>query len=196
MPSSRSMSTDELQRYTRDICSTNKKLFAILICWWGDRSKWYKTILDLVDEGITDSDLPFDRVTNSSSTGRHTRRAYKLCVKGHGKCSATSASSHHCLVKALYDWQQREIDDFSRLQWAALSPVFRKSAGQIPHYEFELETLMPFTEDYERTQTLARGYSDVWPIRICAGHQELYKPLDLQVSPKLAAGQLSYFNGN
>ena len=35
MPSSRSMSTDDLQRYTKDICGTRKKLFAILI-WGGE----------------------------------------------------------------------------------------------------------------------------------------------------------------
>lgn len=185
MATSRSMSTDELQRYTRDICRTRKKLFAILICGWGDRSIWYKTVLDLVDEGITDSDLPFDRVhlTDSSSTNRHTRRAYKLCVKGHGKCSATSASSHRCLVRALYDWPQGEIDNFSRHQWMVLSPVFRKQAGQIRHYEFEETTLMPFTEDFERTdRLLTGGYSDVWPVRICAGHQDIYSSPDFEVS--------------
>lgn len=171
---------DDLKHYAREICQTRKKLFAILICGWGERNKCCKTILGLVDEGIKDSDLPFDRVhlADSSPRNRHSRRPYKLCIRGHTNCTG---SRHRCIIKALQDWPQKEIDDFSRDQWMVLSPVFRRDGDQIPHYDFDDRTLMPFKKDYERTDLLTGGYSEVWPVRICSGHQSLYKSLDNKV---------------
>ena len=149
---------DRLGFYTREICQARKKLFATLLCGWGRRSKCSRTILGLVDEEVTDSDLPFERfhLVEGPSANRYARRPYKLCIKGgHFKCTSTN---HRCVVKTLQSWEQREIDDFTRDQWMVLSPVFEKIAGQIQHYELDDRILMPFKEDYQRTQLLQGGY--------------------------------------
>lgn len=186
---------DSLEFYASEICRARKRLFAILLCGWGARSKCCKTILELVKEGVTDADLPFERVhlTESESSRRDARRSYKLCVKGgHAKCTS---SNHRCVVRALQDWPQPEIDNFSRDQWMVLSPVFDKVAGQIRHYDFDDRILLPFKEDYRGTQLLQGGYSEVWPVRICAGHQMIYQSPNPQVSSKPTHKQPCVSNG-
>jgi hypothetical protein len=174
MPSSDPLTRVDLHRYANAICNSNKKLFAILIFEYGDEAKWFKTMLGLIDEGITDSDLPFDRVytIESESKKPDPRRPYKLSVRSHTLCTP---NNHSCVIKTFKTWSRRELDTFSRDQWMVLSPVFRKAPGQIPHYKLGDRTLLPFIEDRERTQLLTGGYSDVWPVRICEGHQYLYQ---------------------
>jgi hypothetical protein len=179
--SSSPLSKDNLQSYTSAICmGGRKKLFAILIYGWGEMSGYCKTILDLVDDGITDSQLPFERIhlTGKESGSWHSQNSYKLCIKGHAKCKT---SDHGCVVKALQNWSQKDIDDFFRIQWMVLAPVFRVSGDDITHFDLDHRMLLPFTEDKEGDGPIPGGYSEVWQIQICDGHQNFYTPFNTEV---------------
>jgi hypothetical protein len=178
------MDEETLDSYANSICSSRMKLFTILLCGSGLRRVW---IRDFVDKGITDSDLPFERYFLQEEEPRNQttrKRPFRLCSKRHAE-----SDSHPCAVTVMQNWPQREIGDFCRDQWMVQSPVFRRTPGGIPHYELDNRIVMPFEEDYESDKTAFRtgGYSDVWPVRICAGHQDLYRSSDQQVSNPLSS---------
>ena len=171
--SSSSLDNEKLKYYTSEICRARRKLFAILVYGWGESSesgRCCKTVLDLVHEGVTDADLPFDRNKSTGIVRGNDRNGntFKLCFQGHAECKS---SDHRCLVEALEHWPKKGIIDFSRLQWTVLAPVLEKTGDEIPHFDLDRRMLLPFREDHETDNPIHGGYSEVWRVRICAGHQ-------------------------
>jgi hypothetical protein len=173
------MDDDQRSHYATGICAGRKKLFVILCVSITMR----QYIRNFVDEGLTDSDLPFIRVPTGPSTSNV---SYMLCSTKH--VHNMEQSPHPCAISAMSGWTKREIGnfckDFCRDQWMVLAPVFERIQGQIPHYNFDNSTIMPFSEDYEKDKKYSQqgGYSNVWAVKISAGHQDLYQSRDVHVS--------------
>jgi hypothetical protein len=140
------------------IFSHAKKIFAILVligCQSSTR--------EFLDCGITDEDLPLSRTSPS--------------IIGHESPSfnwAQIQTRSGLPVEFLRTWDRHDVEEFCRLQWLFLSPVFNLGEG-IRHYDLEDNCVLPFIEDQERTNTKSGGFSDVWNIRIHPAHQNLYQ---------------------
>jgi hypothetical protein len=147
-----------ISEYAPLIHKHSSKLFAILVIILKSSS-----ILEFVDENITDDDLPLVRFYIADPQQiRSDRNSFALCGekrKGHP-------------IAAMKNWSQRDVKSFSRDQWSFLAPVF--SNGK--HYKFDDNTILPFVEDQEgqRGKVRSGGYSQVWGIRIHRDHQHLY----------------------
>jgi hypothetical protein len=157
--------------YVNSICSGATKLFALLLCHWGIS----RDILKLIEEGISDTDLPFTRVYQNS-------RGYTLAKKEHD--SGDLKDHQACVIKTFSTWRAADLVPLLREQWMVLSPVFgAELPGVSPHYEFEHWTILPFVEDQERVEGGMKysGYSESWTLRIHPAHQNIILPADPSV---------------
>lgn len=167
----------DLDVYSLKISEKCRRLLAVLLIGAFKRTAT-DSIIEFVNEGITDKDLPFSRHTISDP--KHT---FMLCSQHHKQ------HKHPCAFKVMRIWSNKDVDEFCKKQWVVQSPVFDKPQGKnvVPHYTFDANTVLPFIETYEHKAEYSHrgGYSEVWPVRIAAGHQTLYASDDAQVRPKL-----------
>lgn len=164
---------EELKFYAKTISTQCKRLLALLII--GAFKPIAQRLIEFVKRGITDIDLPFHRYPLGN------RQSYMLCSERHMKSGA-----HPCAVEAMKDWEIQEIKEFCRLQWVVQAPLFQKKDridGSARHYEFDQSVVLPFIETYEYESSYSHqgGYSQVWPVRMAPGHQDIYLPADLKV---------------
>lgn len=146
-----------------------KQLLAILVCG-GQQS----IFLDLLEEDVTDKDLPFTRIDGPSIPGGYARK-FKLARKDHSSCQSMDHAS--CGIQAL-----EKLDDpedrtaICRNQWLVLAPIFRKmeDSRRILHLELDIACILPFTEE-KKEELKQGGYSDVWPVQIHPAHQEFLR---------------------
>jgi hypothetical protein len=121
-------------RYTDKILSTSK-LFALLLCTSETR---IQAILQFVDEEITDSDLPFVRVSSKMADTTNSGLIYSLCRKDHGREPEGHVS---CGIKTVSSWSQRDLGNLWRDQWVVQAPVFGKATDAIPHLDMPREVV-------------------------------------------------------
>jgi hypothetical protein len=168
--------------YINAICSTSKKLFAILLCTSSAGN--VRFICDFIDEGVNDADLPLTRVyPNGGTLSSHNRRMYTLARADHRSCMLLDHSS--CGINLFSKWHRMEIQNLCRDQWLALAPVFESVPGNIPpHLSLDDAVVLPYIQDWELDVTRIKpgGYSEVWPVRIHPAHQKLLKSADPLVS--------------
>jgi hypothetical protein len=148
----------DCENMASSIVYQEKKLFAILV--WLDRLACIQTLLD---EGLTDEDLPLSRIDTTDNV--------------HGSLSFNYSQVRTCSglpVKALRFWESHAIEEFLRIQWMFLAPVFN-FGEEIKHYDLDDNCVLPFIEDEEKTNAKSGGYSDVWGVRIHPAHQNLYR---------------------
>jgi hypothetical protein len=119
-------------------------------------------IQPLLDEGLTDEHLPLSRIETTDNVHGSLRFNYSLRT-----CSGRP-------VKALRIWESHAIEEFLRVQWMFLAPVF-DFGEEIKHYDLPDNCVLPFIEDEERTNAKSGGYSEVWGVRIHPAHQNLYR---------------------
>lgn len=120
-----------------------RKIFAILVCIGKG-----KLVSSFLSEGITDADLPISIPKGSSQQ--------KKWITPIETCGG---------------WSSRELDDFSRVQWYFLAPIFTKLRTQ--HYELDDNCVMPFIKDTEH-EARSGGFSDVWEVVIHPAHQKFF----------------------
>lgn len=136
------LSAQKVLLYASEIYHDSRKIFAILVYLGRGHD-----ILNFLYERITDDDLPL-------------------------KSPGSTIEARGSLPKALRNWPQRELQDFSRVQWYFLAPVFFTAHG---YYELDECAIMPFVEDNENAHVRRGGYGEVWSVRIHPAHQNFYK---------------------
>jgi hypothetical protein len=133
--------------YAAKACKCAKKLYAILAY-----IKKGAEICSLLDEGISDEDLPLKRVPNAKSRFALYRQTGER-------------------IHTLEAWKEKYLENFDRVQWWMTSPVFKEQE----HYELDDKTILPFIH-FESTPD-ANGktqgaYSEVYPVHIHPAHHE------------------------
>ncbi|KAH7317940.1 putative cyclin-dependent kinase 2 [Rhexocercosporidium sp. MPI-PUGE-AT-0058] len=165
-------SEDDIRHYTALILSSCKRLFTIMI-----RTPDINLSLlrDLLEEGISDRNLPFSRVFVSTlpSDGH---QEYILGKAGHDLCK--EAAHKDCAIKSLSSLNQEIIKDICGRQWSALAPIFEGVTNGIVHYDFEFGTILPYIEDSEREKSKPGGFGEVWSVKIHPAHQKLLPSSD------------------
>lgn len=169
------MDKESLEFYAESICSTSKKLFAVLICTLSGAQS--RAICNFIQEGINDTDLPFERLylndRPANSSGRY--QMYTLAKKEH-EASCTFPIHTLCGINTVSNWPRDQVQSFCRDQWLVLAPIFESTPGtDPPHRSFPESVVLPFTEDWENDSAAVKfgGYSEVWAIRIHPAHQQL-----------------------
>ncbi|KAF4161116.1 hypothetical protein CNMCM6069_006079 [Aspergillus lentulus] len=126
----------------RRIVRTSMKLFAILVS-----RKRGADILRFLDEGISDTDLPF--FMKPARTGSE-----RMTLQTNGGRD----------IKALSEWTDPEIKSLAKKQWRMLAPVFEQGK----HYDFPVAQILPFTNS-GRIE-IESGFSEVFQAFIHPAH--------------------------
>jgi serine/threonine protein kinase len=140
------------------IAQTSRKLFAIL-AYLGKGS----LITAFLDEHITDSDLPLEA---------------PLALVGQ--------ENQGMLSKVFANRRSRDINDFCRVQWYFLAPIFDRLHK---HYELDDNVVLPFIKN-EESSAQQGGYSEVWEVKIHPAHQQLRSSLVVGKEPSFAIKRL------
>ncbi|RDL36219.1 uncharacterized protein BP5553_06831 [Venustampulla echinocandica] len=135
--------------------TTRKKIFAIL----GLMEK-YPEIVNFIQEGLHDNDLPFI-LSNGPYPGSR-----QLDRKGSdGKLRP---------IQLFNKWRLSERESFNNYQWQLIAPYFHLSTKpnqKVQHYNFEEHRIvLPYIEDDEGKRGNAGGYGDVWRVKIHPAH--------------------------
>lgn len=121
-----------------------KNLFGILAYMKKGGEVWA-----LIEEGISDADLPFERCQGEADPFSLRRKSGE---------------------KVLQQWERKERETFSREQWCMLAPVFEDKK----HHVLHKNTVLPFiTIDSgrgEQGSLSGGGYSEVFTTRIHNAH--------------------------
>ncbi|CZR67922.1 uncharacterized protein PAC_17821 [Phialocephala subalpina] len=143
-------SDTEAEEYASTICFCARRLYATLAY-----IKKSADIKELLEEGITDNDLPFLRQPNKRSRFALHRR--------NGEA-----------IKTLEAWEDSRLKKFDRYQWWMNSPVFKLNKEP---YELNDKTILPFV-DFEMPEGIETkkqgGYSEVYPVRVHPAHHEFW----------------------
>lgn len=165
------MFPDKSQEERQCICdriTPARKLLAIHLYGPEDNEK---AILDLLNEGITDQDLPFLRINRNKMCENGYTPEFTLGKNSHSKCQL--GDHKKCGIEALEHWDLSKIENLCRYQWTVLAPIFEPSAEGIPHFDLDDGCLLPFIMDGEK-EAIQGGYSDVWKVTIHPGHQNFF----------------------
>ncbi|CAM1510685.1 Fc.00g010200.m01.CDS01 [Cosmosporella sp. VM-42] len=136
--------------------TSRKKIFAILVLVGK-----VDAIRDFIDEGIYDSDLPFDYSREPNTTGgrREGRRLKRITETGEMQP-----------INLFTKWKHEDVDAFEGQQWKVDVVIFRTCEGnsrQPPDFKLKGKSILPFTEAVE----LGRGgFSAVHRVKIHRGH--------------------------
>jgi hypothetical protein len=89
-----SLGPQELLSYSLTVCKNSKKIFALLV--YNGKTKY---ICDFLNDGISDSNLPFVRSDESRVSSQQLMiRPYDLCTADHSKCLEKSHEA--CGIRA------------------------------------------------------------------------------------------------
>jgi len=138
-----------------------------------------ESILDILEEGVTDLDLPLERQQLPTYPGNYNRRFVLFCSRDHYDYRNCTDRDHATCkitsVRSMSNWTRNQIENFDAIQWRVKAPVFEKlPQGEIQHFDLHSNVVMPYVEDGEE-QLEQSGYSYVWPVRIHPAHQSVYK---------------------
>lgn len=126
-------------------------------------------ILDFVEQGIDDSDLPLSIIhDNSSSLG------LEGSVDGdEDDYLARSTSDGPIIIRGFCQWHYTQRETFYNNQWRVQIPIFRKVRRQIPDahpiHTFGNEVILPWTECEEHYD----GNSVVSRVKVHKAHSQL-----------------------
>jgi len=168
------LTTQELRRYIDIIFNPSRMATGVFITVLGTKKE---SILDILDEGVADSDLALERQQSPTYTGNYNPPFVLFCSKGHyDHCRDRShVSCKITSVRAMSNWSRKQIEDFDAIQWRVKAPIFEKlPQGEIQHFNLHSNVVMPYVEDGEEQQERG-GYSYVWAVRIHPAHQSVYK---------------------
>jgi hypothetical protein len=164
------------------ICNTAQRLFTVLLC--GSEGRYRLAILDFVEGGVTDADLPLVRVYLTASVSSRGRMIYTLGKKNHEYCPRSQHDN--CGINCLSSWRPSNIEELCRDQWLVLAPVFKTYWDFVEHHNLDSSIVLPYIEDQESDNELVKygGYSEVWGVRIHPAHQRLLRSRDQSVRQK------------
>jgi hypothetical protein len=165
------MQRDEILDTSKRIWKAAPRIFAILVCMNKGRC-----IINFLNEGLEDEDLPFKR-SEIKEIGAGANN-FKLRSRRHdGK-----------RINSMSNWGRSEITTFGRDQWWMLAPIFKEgktNRAKVRHWDLEDNCVLPFIEDTKRTKVKESGFSSVWGVLIHPAHQLLYKSTNPKVrNPK------------
>lgn len=135
-------------------CKCGKQLYAILAY-----IKKGPDIRSLLEEGLTDNDLPFARLSKPTRLTR----------------------SSGDPITTFRDWEEKKLLKFHRIQWWMTAPVFKNQE----HHELHKNTILPFVPfDLPEAKKKAKqgGYSTVYPVRIHPAHHTFWKNCNEEVN--------------
>ena len=165
------MAEPKLAHYVDSIYRDATKIFGFLLCR-SSCNDCGKIIKKLIDENISDTDLPFSRIhAHSTNTGSSNSQIVASSAYTLGRSSCPCDRHKECGIKAFSKWKRIDIQDLDRDQWITLAPVFENLA----HYNFGDNVILPFTDDRQRfpEEIKMGGYSEVWATRIHPAHQKI-----------------------
>lgn len=140
---------DQCRNLAYTINQRHKKLFGILSIIGKESA-----IFQFLAEGLCDDDLPMDCPNQG--------------VIGTSKKALLESSTTNKILLASANWSRWDLDEFRRLQWSFLSPVFGNDA---PHYEFNRNVVLPFLPLGDVDATIAQGgFSTVCRVKIHPQH--------------------------
>jgi serine/threonine protein kinase len=140
------------------IARTSCKLFAILA--YLEKGS---LITAFLDENITDSGLPLEAPLALARQENQAR-----------------------LPKVFSNRPWRDVNDFYRVQWYFLAPVFDRIHE---HYELDDNVVLPFIKN-EESSAQQGGYSEVWEVQIHPAHHKLRSSLVCGKEPSFAIKRL------
>jgi hypothetical protein len=138
---------EEALEYADKACECAKQLCATL-AYVGKGAN----ICRLLQEGITDRDLPLVRASDGSfALQRQTGES----------------------IKTFEEWSDEDLEDFDRIQYWMTAPVFQDKK----HYNLDENAILPFMKfkASETQQAKQGGYSEVFPVRIHPAHHEFWE---------------------
>jgi serine/threonine protein kinase len=143
-----------------------RKLFAILT--YLEKGS---LITAFLDEHITDSDLPLE---------------VPLALVGQENQGMLSKKAQAMLSKVFANRPLRDINDFCRVQWYFLAPIFDRLHA---HYELDDNVVLPFIKN-EKNFARQGGCSEVWQVKIHRAHHQLRTSLVVGKEPPFAIKRL------
>lgn len=140
-------------KYAERIRQDARQLFAILL-----RIKKEKDIRSFIDEGIRDTDLPFQRRKREDGQ-------YDLYRKSDGETILTSRK-----------WESRHIDTFAKKQYLIVCPFFKP----MEHHDLDDRTVLPFvyeslSDNTESAMENEGGYSTVFRVKVHNSHHSFWQ---------------------
>lgn len=142
------------------VCSSARQLYATLAY-----IKKGPEICALLNEGISDKDLPFERKPNSQRKFALYRRTGEP-------------------IKTLEAWSDKYLEKFDRVQWWMTAPIFEDKG----HHDLDDKTILPFVPldaNIETPEKKQGGYSEVFPVQIHPAHHEFWQSLGPKVPETL-----------
>lgn len=174
------MDLKKVDNYTHRICDSMPKVFTIFLCSPDETCR--RAIRAIIDEKITDADLPLARVYPKGRArdrqSQSSSKKYRLGKRSHASCPRDDHTS--CEIKALSKLKTPEIQNLCRDQWLVQAPVFKSSPDDIKHHRLDDNVVLPYVEDQELEPGAVKvgGYSEVWGVRIHSAHQRMLRSKD------------------
>ncbi|KAE9377375.1 kinase-like protein [Stipitochalara longipes BDJ] len=160
------ISEKEARDYAKTACQHARCLYATLAY-----IKRGADICALLNEGITDEDLPLVRKPNDRTAPLYLRRGDLV------------------LVKTMKTWKPKHRENFDRVQWWMTSPLFKYGE----HYSLDEKAVLPFVSLDANEASLGKkqgGYSEVYPVRIHPAHHDFWETTGQEKGPLVAVKQL------
>ena len=147
---SSNLNEDEILERAQKVCQYATKLFAALVY-----VKKGPSICSLLDEGITDDDLPLVRKKNDGGLFKLLRQS-------------------GVPIQTFEEWDSDEREEFDRVQRWMTAPIFKP----LGHYELDDKTILPFVplegmEDIEK-KSKQGGYGEVYPVQVHPAHHKFW----------------------
>ena len=141
---------DRLSEHAHKVCQHAPKLFAALAY-----VKKGPSICSLLDEGITDDDLPLVRKKNDGG-------------------AFTLLRQSGIAIQSFEEWGPEDRENFDRVQRWMTAPIFKP----LQHYELDGKTILPFVsfEGMEDTEKKSKqgGYGEVYPVQLHPAHHKFW----------------------
>jgi hypothetical protein len=147
----------DAKRYAEQACQNSRQLYATLAY-----VKKGADICQLLDEGVTDEDLPLVRISNEKSK-------FALYRKNGEP------------IRTMQEWKGKYLENFDRVQWWMTAPVFKFGK----RHKFDVNTILPFIPFPMNNETKEKkqgAYSKVYPVKIHHAHERFNMNIPAMVS--------------
>lgn len=148
--------------------SESRRIFAILLL-----IQEPCLILDFIDHGIDDSDLPLSIIRQNCSSFASADTMDDEEDDDEDDYLARSTSAGHIIIKGFCQWKYTQRETFYQNQWRIQIPIFRRVRRQTPEvhpiYTFGNDVILPWTEYEEHYD----GNSVVSRVKVHKAHSQL-----------------------
>jgi hypothetical protein len=145
-----SVESPEIKDIAETACLIAKKVFAILAYM-----KKGPEICFLLKDGVSDQDLPLRRRRNDNGDFLLERES-------------------GVPIKTFEKWDDNDREEFDRIQWWMLAPVFDDKE----HYDLDSKIVLPFIPYKANADTVQKkegGYSEVYAVRLHPAHHTFWE---------------------